>query len=231
MMKNLLNINGGKKMIKTKLDLILTTFDKLYPDAHCELIHQNEFELLVAVMLSAQTTDQSVNRLTRTLYQKYKTPEDFAQAPIEQIEQDIRSIGLYRNKARSLKKMSIQLLEEFNGQVPRTKKQLQSLAGVGVKTANVVVAVAFNEPAFAVDTHVERIAKRLGFAKKEDNLTTVEKKLMKAIPRDQWIKCHHQFIFFGRYFCKSLNPNCKECPLFSICKEPKRKEIIKKTSK
>lgn len=218
-------------MVKHKLELILNTLEEMFPDAHCELVHRNEFELLVAVMLSAQTTDQSVNKLTKTLFEKYKGPEDFASAPLSQIEKDIKTIGLYRNKAKSLQQMSIQLLEEFDGKVPSTIKELTTLAGVGKKTANVVVSVAFGQPAFAVDTHVERISKRLGFAKWEDSVLTVEKKLMKAIPKDRWIKGHHQFIFFGRYFCKATNPTCYKCPLYSICKEPKRKAIKTKHDK
>lgn len=212
-------------MIKHKLDLILNTLDEMFPDAYCELVHHNEFELLVAVMLSAQTTDQSVNKLTKNLFEKYKGPEDFAKAPLAQIEKDIKTIGLYRNKAKSLHNMSIQLLEQFNGEVPHTIEELTTLPGVGKKTANVVVSVAFGQPAFAVDTHVERISKRLGFAKWDDSVLTVEKKLMKAIPKDRWIKGHHQFIFFGRYFCKATNPTCYECPLYDICKEPKREAI------
>lgn len=215
-------------MIKHKLDLILNTLDEMFPDAHCELNHRNEFELLVAVMLSAQTTDQSVNKLTKTLFEKYKTVEDYANAPISVLEEDIKTIGLYRNKAKSLSAMAKQLIERFDGKVPQTIEELTSLPGVGKKTANVVVSVAFGVPAFAVDTHVERISKRLGFAKKEDSVQVVEKKLMKAIPKDRWIKCHHQFIFFGRYFCKSMNPSCYECPLYDICREPKRKEIKNK---
>lgn len=215
-------------MIKHKLDLVLNTLDTMFPDAYCELNHKNEFELLVAVMLSAQTTDQSVNKLTKSLFQKYSKPEDFAIAELKNIEKDIRTIGLYRNKAKSLKNMSIQLLEQFDGQVPQTIKELTTLSGVGQKTANVVVSNAFGIPAFAVDTHVDRVSKRLGFAKWQDSVQIVEKKLMKAIPKERWIKGHHQFIFFGRYHCKAQGPHCFECPLIGICKEPKRKEIYEK---
>lgn len=211
-------------MIKRKVDFILDTLEHMFPDAHCELNHSNEFELLVAVMLSAQTTDQSVNKVTETLFQKYKTVEDYAKAPIEQLENDIKRIGLYRNKAKNLSLMANKLLEDYNGIVPRSQKELVKLPGVGQKTANVVVSVAFDIPAFAVDTHVERIAKRLGFAKKEDSVQVVEKKLCKSIPKERWNKGHHQFIFFGRYFCKATNPNCQECPLFEMCKDPIRKK-------
>lgn len=209
-------------MVKHKLELILTTFEQMFPDAKCELEHQNEFELLVAVMLSAQTTDLSVNKLTKDLFKKYHTPYDYVSVSISELENDIRRIGLYKNKAKSLQGMSQKLIDEFNGTVPKTIKELVSLPGVGKKTANVVVSVAFNQPAFAVDTHVERISKRLAFAKWNDSVVVVERKLEKAIPKELWIKSHHQFIFFGRYFCKAQNPNCKECPLIKICREPNK---------
>lgn len=210
-------------MIKAKRDRILQTLEEMFPDAHCELNHTNEFELLVAVMLSAQTTDASVNKLTEKLFQKYHGPEDFLGVELEELQNDIRTIGLYRNKAKSLRNMSKKLIEDFDGKVPRTQKELESLPGVGRKTANVVRSVAFDDPAFAVDTHVERIAKRLGFAKEEDSVLVVEQKLNKTIPKKYWSKCHHQFIFFGRYFCKAMNPSCKECPLVDICKEKNKR--------
>ncbi len=210
-------------MNREKRDFILQTLDMMYPDAHCELEHENEFELLVAVILSAQTTDQSVNRITKTLFKKYHGPADYANASLEELQNDIRSIGLYRNKAKSLKNMSIKLLEDYDGKVPNDRKSLESLPGVGRKTANVMLSVAFDEPAFAVDTHVERVSKRLGFASKEDSVLVVETKLNKAIPKKKWSKCHHQFIFFGRYFCKATSPHCYECPLIDICREPNKK--------
>lgn len=215
-------------MNKDKLNRILNEFDRLFPEASCELLYENEFQLLVAVMLSAQTTDASVNKLTRKLFQKYRSIEAFAEAPLEQLENDIRTIGLYRNKAKNLKLMSQKLMEEFNGQVPCNHEALQTLSGVGRKTANVVMSEGFKVPALAVDTHVERISKRLGFALKKDSVLTVENKLMKAIPKERWIKTHHQMIFFGRYHCKSLNPNCQNCCLIDICKEPKRKKWLVK---
>jgi endonuclease III len=217
-------------MIKTKQDRILKELDELFPDAKCELEHGNELELLIAVMLSAQTTDASVNKLTSKLFQKYTSVEDYANASIEQLENDLRSIGLYRNKAKNVKAMCQKLIDDFNGVVPNDHEALQLLPGVGRKTANVVMSEAFGYPAIAVDTHVERIAKRLGFAKKDDSVLTVEKKLMKTIPKQRWIKTHHQLIFFGRYHCKSLNPQCQNCHLIDICKEEKRKKYLKKKS-
>ncbi len=210
-------------MIKTKQDRILNTFDEMFPDARCVLNHSNNLELLVAVMLSAQTTDESVNKLTTHLFQKYKTVDDYANASLPDLESDLHSIGLYRNKAKNIKAMAEALQTRFNGAVPASHDALISLPGVGRKTANVVMAEGFGYPAIAVDTHVERISKRLGFAKTDDTVLTVEKKLMKTIPKNRWIKTHHQMIFFGRYHCKATSPHCKECPLVDICKEKNKK--------
>ena len=210
-------------MIKTKQDRILNTFDEMFPDARCVLNHSNNLELLVAVMLSAQTTDESVNKLTSHLFQKYKTVDDYANASLPELESDLHSIGLYRNKAKNIKAMAVALQARFNGVVPASHDALISLPGVGRKTANVVMAEGFGYPAIAVDTHVERISKRLGFAKPDDTVLTVEKKLMKTIPKNRWIKTHHQMIFFGRYHCKAMSPHCKECPLADICKEKNKK--------
>lgn len=210
-------------MIKTKQDRILNTFDEMFPDARCVLNHSNNLELLVAVMLSAQTTDESVNKLTSHLFQKYKTVDDYANASLSELESDLHSIGLYRNKAKNIKAMAVALQTRFNGVVPASHDALISLPGVGRKTANVVMTEGFGYPAIAVDTHVERISKRLGFAKPEDTVLTVEKKLMKTIPKNRWIKTHHQMIFFGRYHCKAMSPHCKECPLVDLCKEKNKK--------
>lgn len=210
-------------MIKTKQDRILNTFDEMFPDARCILNHSNNLELLVAVMLSAQTTDESVNKLTTHLFEKYQTVEDYANASLSELESDLHSIGLYRNKAKNIKAMAEALQTRFNGVVPASHKELITLPGVGRKTANVVMAEGFGYPAIAVDTHVERISKRLGFAKMDDTVLTVEKKLMKTIPKGRWIKTHRQMIFFGRYHCKAMSPHCKECPLVDICKEKNKK--------
>ena len=192
------------------------------PDAKCELKHENPWQLLIAVMMSAQTTDKSVNAITEHLFQKYQSVEDFANADLKELENDIRKIGLYRNKAKNIIGICQALIRDFNGEVPKTHKELETLPGVGRKTANVVLSVAFEQPALAVDTHVERVSKRLKLAKKDDTVLEVEKKLCKAIPRQRWIKTHHQLIFFGRYFCKATSPMCLECPLFDICSDPIR---------
>ena len=193
----------------------------MFPDAHCELIHKNPFELLVAVVLSAQTTDNAVNKVTPALFESFPDPKTMANADIKDIEDKIKRIGLYRNKARSIQNLSKSLLTSFDGNVPQSMKDLTSLAGVGRKTANVVRSVCFDIPSIAVDTHVERISKRLGLAKVYDSVEVVEQKLKRKIKRERWNKAHHLFIFFGRYFCTARNPQCNNCPFQNICKKEK----------
>ncbi|CDQ39835.1 MULTISPECIES: endonuclease III [Virgibacillus] len=217
-------------LTKKEIRFCLDEMKKMFPDAQCELEHKNPFELVIAVLLSAQCTDTLVNKVTKELFKKYKTPEDYLAVTLEELQQDIRSIGLYRNKAKNIRKLCTMLLEEYGGIVPQTKAELVKLAGVGRKTANVVASVAFDEPAIAVDTHVERVSKRLGICKWKDSVTEVEETLMRKVPRDEWSVTHHRMIFFGRYHCKSRNPNCPECPLLEICREGqkrmrKRKEV------
>lgn len=195
----------------------------MFPDAHCELVHENAFELVVATLLSAQCTDVLVNRVTAELFKKYKTPEDYLEVPIEELQQDIRSIGLYRNKAKNIQALSLMLLTQFGGEVPEDRDVLTTLPGVGRKTANVVVSNAFGVPALAVDTHVERVAKRLAMNRWKDSVLAVEEKIMRWTPRERWTQTHHQLIFFGRYHCKAQRPNCPECPLLSVCREGKKR--------
>ncbi|WP_328800087.1 endonuclease III [Paenibacillus sp. LX16] len=202
---------------------ILDTIGTMFPDAHCELNHDNAFELTIAVLLSAQCSDQMVNKVTADLFQKYKSPEDYLAVPLEELEQDIRRIGLYRNKAKHIHNLCRILIDQYGGEIPSEHDQLVKLAGVGRKTANVVVSTAFNVPAIAVDTHVERISKRLGFAGWDDSVLEVEKKLMKRVPRDEWSLTHHRLIFFGRYHCKAQNPQCQVCPLLDVCREGKKR--------
>ncbi|MBO1003022.1 endonuclease III [Pseudogracilibacillus auburnensis] len=210
-------------LTKKEIRFCLDQMGEMFPDAHCELIHENAFELLIAVLLSAQTTDVNVNRVTKDLFQKYKTPEDFLAVELSELEQDIRSIGLYRTKAKNIQKLCTTLLNEFDGVIPKTRNELMKFAGVGRKTANVVMSVAFGEPAIAVDTHVERIAKRLAFCRWKDTVLQVEETLMKKIPKKEWSVSHHRLIFFGRYHCKAANPNCPECPLLPVCREGKKR--------
>lgn len=208
---------------KAQMRRILDTFAEMFPDAHCELNHSNPFELTIAVLLSAQCTDALVNKVTPSLFKKYKTPEDYLSVPLEELEQDIRSIGLYRNKAKNIQKLARMLIEDFGREVPKEHSELVKLPGVGRKTANVVVSTAFGVPAIAVDTHVERVSKRLGIARWKDNPLQVEEALMKKVPREEWAITHHRMIFFGRYHCKAANPQCQVCPLLDMCREGKKR--------
>ena len=202
-----------------KTEEILTTLTAMFPDAHCELNHRNPFELAVAVVLSAQTTDAAVNKVTPQLFERYPDPASLAQAPLSEIESCIQRIGLYRNKARSIQGLARELVERFDGEMPQTMEELITLPGVGRKSANVILSVCFGVPAIAVDTHVERVSKRLRLAMPNDSVLEVEKKLMRKIPRSQWSHAHHLFIFFSRYFCKAKNPQCQDCPFTSFCRE------------
>jgi endonuclease III len=207
----------------TQIRFCLDKMDEMFPDAHCELVHSNPFELVIAVALSAQCTDVLVNKVTKELFKKYKTPEDYLSVPIEELQNDIRSIGLYRNKAKNIQSLCRLLLDEYDGEVPRDRDELTKLPGVGRKTANVVVSVAFNIPAIAVDTHVERVSKRLGICRWKDSVLEVEKTLMKKVPKDEWSVTHHRLIFFGRYHCKAQNQQCPSCPLLELCREGKKR--------
>ena len=206
--------------IKTILDYM----EELHPDAHCELNYTKDYELLIAIVLSAQTTDKRVNKVTKILFQKYPDLVSLSKAPLEDIENIIREIGTFKKKSMFLKSIATHLVEEQNGIVPNDRKYLSTLSGVGNKTINVFLSEYYNIPAIAVDTHVERVSKRLNLAKKNDKVETVEKKLMKKIPQELWIKTHHQFIFFGRYHCKAINPNCAACKLKTICNFYKHKK-------
>jgi endonuclease-3 len=208
---------------KREIRYCLDQMGEMFPHAHCELIHSNPFELVIAVALSAQCTDVLVNKVTKELFKKYKTPEDYLKVPLEELQQDIRSIGLYRNKATNIQKLCKLLLENYHGEVPQERDELIKLPGVGRKTANVVVSVAFGVPAIAVDTHVERVSKRLGFCRWKDSVLEVEKALMKKVPEEEWSVTHHRMIFFGRYHCKAQNPQCPSCPLLELCREGKKR--------
>jgi endonuclease III len=201
----------------TKAEHILSVLDHMFPDAHVELNHRNHFELLVAVVLSAQTTDVGVNKATPLLFMKYPRPKDLAEADVLDIEKLIKTIGLYRNKAKNIKLLAQNLVDKHQGEVPNSREALEALPGVGRKTANVVLSNAFGIPALAVDTHVARVSVRLGLAKEGDSVFEIEKKLMKKLPKDKWQKAHHQLIFFGRYHCLAKKPKCYACPIVKIC--------------
>lgn len=197
---------------KQAIDIILN----LYPDAKAELNYTNPLELLIATILSAQCTDVRVNIVTKDLFKKYKTPEDYANSDIKELEKDIKTCGLYKSKAKNIKLCAEQLIKEFNSKVPDNIKDLQTLAGVGRKTANVVASNAFGIPAIAVDTHVFRVSNRIGIAKAKDVLNT-ELQLQKVIDKDKWTKAHHALIFHGRRICSARNPKCDKCPVNKIC--------------
>jgi endonuclease-3 len=197
---------------------LLDYLDELYPNAHCELNYTKDYELLMAIVLSAQTTDKRVNKVTHVLFTKYKTLEELSNAPIEDIENIIREIGTYHKKSIFIKDIATSLLRDYNGIVPNNRKYLETLPGVGRKTTNVFLAEYYNVPAIAVDTHVERVSKRLKVCKQTATVKEVEQTLMKKISKDRWIKAHHQLIFFGRYHCKAIKPNCNNCLLQIKCK-------------
>ena len=202
---------------KEKVNILLHFLDELFPNAGCELNYSKDYELVIAVMLSAQTSDKSVNKVTDVLFNKYQSLDELNNASLEDIESIIKSIGLYQNKAKNLKGIVNDLITRFNYKVPHDKNELMTLPGVGNKTAGVIRAELFKIPELPVDTHVERIAKRFRFAKEKDTPLDVENKLKKLINKERWIKTHHQLIHFGRYFCKAKNPSCKLCKVKHIC--------------
>lgn len=205
-------------MMMNNIEQILEYLDSLFPNAHCELEYQKDYELLIAIILSAQCTDKRVNMVTKEMFSKYHSLEDLENASIFEIENDIKSLGLFKNKAKSIKETVHVLITDYHKKVPKEKSQLIKLPGVGNKTANVFRAEWYKEPEIAVDTHVARVSKRLGLASEKDDVLAVEKKLRKLLKQEQYIKAHHLFIHFGRYFCKAMNPNCQECKLQEKCK-------------
>lgn len=191
---------------------------KMFPEAHCELSFDTVYQLAVAVMLSAQTTDVSVNRVTGRLFERYPDAEAMSQAEQKAVEEIIKSIGLYRNKAANVINMSRKLVEEFSGVIPDDMDKLTSLPGIGRKSANVILSEGYGHPAIAVDTHVHRVSARLGLAKETDTPDQTEMKLRKKFPKEQWSKLHHLMIFFGRYKCHSRNPECDDCLFREKCR-------------
>lgn len=202
---------------KDKINKLLPFLDELFPQVGCELIYHKDYELVIAVMLSAQTTDASVNAVTPVLFSTYSSIEELANAKLEDVENIIHSIGLYKNKAKNVIGIAQTLLRDFAGLVPSDKDLLQTLPGVGNKTAGVVRAEYFKIPDLPVDTHILRISKRLGLANESDDAYQVEMKLKKIIDEDRYIKTHHQLIHFGRYFCTARNPMCEKCKIKDIC--------------
>lgn len=200
-----------------KINEIISYMDTLYPNVGCELNYHKDYELVIAVMLSAQTKDSAVNAVTAVLFNKYPTLEQLADADIKDIEEILRSIGLYKNKARNLKAICHTLITDYDGKVPEDKEILQTLPGVGNKTAGVIRAEIFHIPELPVDTHILRISKRLKLTDQNVDATETEHKLKKLFPKDRWIKTHHQLIHFGRYTCTAKNPQCENCKLSGFC--------------
>ena len=188
-----------------------------FPEAGTTLTADTNYHFLLATILSAQSTDQSVNEVTPALFARFPLPADLAEVEPEEVEPYIKRLGLYRNKAKFLVKTSQQIVTDFNGEVPHTLKELMTLSGVGRKVADVVLAECFNIPAFPVDTHVSRVARRLQMVEPNATVLTIEKKLMNVIPPKHWLDAHHSMIFWGRYVCTARNPKCQTCPLLAIC--------------
>lgn len=195
---------------------ILELLQKQYENYKTGLDFKNPFELVIATMLSAQATDKQVNKVTKVFFEKYPDVHTLSKLSIESIEKEISSIGLYKNKSKHIKGICQKLLNDFNGEVPKTRAELETLPGVGRKTANVVLCNAFHTPAFAVDTHVFRVSRRLGFAK-GSTVLEVEEALMKKLPKKYWCGAHHWIIWHGREYCKARNPLCQSCFLNELC--------------
>lgn len=198
---------------------IFDILNELFPDAHCELDHRNSYEMTVAVVLSAQTTDVKVNAVTGKLFEKYPDVQTLAKADVDDVIDIIKTLGLYKNKAQNIIRLSKEIIERFGGEIPDSMEELTSLSGVGRKSANVILSECFNVPAIAVDTHVERVSKRLNLALKDDSVMEVEMKLQKAFKKEQWSRLHHLLIFFGRYKCKAVKPLCEDCPFADFCRK------------
>ena len=202
--------------MKMNKDLIINEFDKHFNDPKCELEYTKDYELLLSVMLSAQTTDKSVNMVTRELYKKYDTLDKLDTLTLDEIDNYIRSIGLHKTKSKYFKEIVTKIKEI--GYVPNDREFLESLSGVGRKTASVVLGILFDIPSFAVDTHVYRVSKRLGITTMKDDVLKTEIKLKKYFDEDEWNKINSQIVLFGRYICTSKNPKCDKCHLKNICK-------------
>lgn len=201
--------------------IVLEYLDELIPEPVCELNFHTDYELLIAVMLSAQTTDKRVNEVTKILFSKYNNLQKLSSANVDDIMKIIKPLGTYHRKAQNVINISKSLIINSNGIVPNDRDFLESLDGVGRKTANVVLSILYNMPYIAVDTHVSRVSKRLGFAKEKDSVLEIENKLYKLVPQNRINKIHHQLLLFGRYYCKAIKPKCDDCKLKNICKEKK----------
>lgn len=202
--------------IRYKTINVLNRLKEQYPEAKCELVYSNTFELLISTMLSAQSTDKTVNTISKKLFEKYKNPADFLTLSHKELENEIKKVGLYRNKAKNILSTCEKLIKEYNGEVPSNFDDLVSLPGVGRKTANVVLSNGFGIPAIAVDTHVFRVSNRVGIAK-SDKVEVVENQLMHNIPKNMWSLSHHLLIWHGRKVCNARKPKCELCSIIELC--------------
>lgn len=200
------------------INKILDYLDELIPSPKCELEYTKDYEFLLAVVMSAQTTDKRVNEVNKILFKKYDTIEKISKADLSDIEEIIKPIGTYKKKAIFIKEITNSLIKDNMLPIPNNRKYLEGLKGVGRKTTNVFLSEIYNEPNIAVDTHVERVSKRLGLASNSSTVLEVEKSLMKKIPKERWNKTHHQLVLFGRYKCRAIKPECDSCKLKDICK-------------
>ncbi len=203
-------------------DKIIEALNDYFPDPKCELNFNKDYELVLAVMLSAQTTDKRVNMVTESLFKEYDSLEKLDKLTVEEIQERIKTIGMYRNKAKHFKNIVSSLVSI--GHVPNDRSLLENLSGVGRKSTNVILSVLYNEPCIAVDTHVNRVSKRLDLALEDDSVLEVENKLMAYFPKNIWTRIHYQIVLFGRYKCKALKPECSDCKLKDVCKYYKNKK-------
>ena len=206
-----------------KIDEIINYLEELFPNPKPQLIYDSDYSLLIAIVLSAQTTDVRVNEVTNILFNKYKSLEELSKADIKDIESIIRVLGTYTRKSRYVKEIATDLINKYDGVVPTDRKELESLSGVGHKTANVFLNEYYDIPAIAVDTHVSRVSKRLGLANNKDDVLKIENKLKKIYDKSTWGRRHLQMLLFGRYYCKAINPKCDTCKLKDICNYKKKK--------
>lgn len=204
-----------------KVEVLEDYLDELFPNPRCELLYNKDYELLIAIMLSAQSTDKRVNMVTPVIFSKYKSLKELSEADIKDLENIIRSVGSYHKKSLYMKEIARRLVTEYDSKVPIDREVLESFPGIGRKTVNVFFSEFYNIPAIAVDTHVERVSKRLKLAYTKDNVLDVERKLQRKFKKENWAKRHLQLVLFGRYHCKAVKPECNNCKLKDFCREKK----------
>jgi endonuclease-3 len=213
-------LNGIGLMMMSRIENYL---DELFPEPKCELIYHNDYQLLIAIMLSAQSTDKRVNLVTPIIFDRYKTLNDLKNASLSDLEEIIRPVGSFRKKSVYVKEIARLLDDDYNGIVPTDRDILETFPGIGRKTVNVFLSEFYNYPAIAVDTHVERVSKRLGLAQRNSDVLKVERSLQRKFSKSVWSRRHLQLVLFGRYYCKAVKPECSSCKLYDLCKEKRKK--------